>query len=87
MLANDLQRGKVAENLVRSGVRSYPVLILHHLPTIQETPINDTTFDTLGTALIYPNTNHIPIKDPAIFQPYEVKYPKESQDSEERVRE
>lgn len=33
VLTYDLQRGKVAENFVWSGVGSYPVLILHHLPT------------------------------------------------------
>lgn len=31
VLTYDLQGGKVAENLVGSGVGSYPVLILHHL--------------------------------------------------------
>lgn len=35
MLTNDLQCGKVAENLVWSWVGPYPVLILHHLPTRQ----------------------------------------------------
>lgn len=31
VLTYDLQGGKVAENLVGSGVGSYPILILHHL--------------------------------------------------------
>lgn len=68
MLTYNLQRGKVAENLVWSGVSSYPVLILHHLPARNETTIIDTNFHTLGMniTLTYQIINQI--KDPAIFQ-------------------
>lgn len=44
MLTDDLQCGKVAENLIWGGVSSYPVLILHHLPSRQEEQFNIKTF-------------------------------------------
>lgn len=57
MLAYDFQCGKVAENLVRSGVGPYPVLVLHHLPTREETPVNETA---LGNGINFDEYKHQP---------------------------
>lgn len=64
VLAYDLQRGKVAENLVWSGVGPNSVLILHHLPNRQKTAVNDMLTLGMNTAPVYPNINRI--KEPAI---------------------
>lgn len=65
MLTDDLQCGKVAENLVWSWVGPYPVLILHHLPARQEAQLMTLILQTETSTRCM--TLHLPYNWIAIY--------------------